>query len=501
MSVTPHTVPLDAVLPTASPVGATAQDATRTGAARAVLRPTTWSDRTRRALLAGDLIAVSAVVAGQVLLAGGAVPTLLVAAALPLWLAAAWVRGAYRPDAWRADDAVAAELLGIAAVTTHWGIAMLLLGWVTAAVHDVQVPAAAAAWAVIATTVGAVRLLVRVHAVRRPGYRQDAIVVGDPDHAALVVRRLRRNPRLGIRVVARVEPMGQQWRVLPVEPLDRPLGHAPLDVVRALGAERVVVAGALTGCAQNDLITCLGQADVHVDIVPECALVSARMEVLELAGVPTLSAPPWSAGARKPVVLKRAFDVVVSGTALVVLAPLLLVIAVAIKLDSRGPVLFRQRRVGKDERRFEVLKFRSMRADAERRKAEVAELSFHGGGNDSGMFKIRDDPRITRAGAWLRRTSLDELPQLLNVLRGEMSLVGPRPLIDSEFCQISGELRRRITVPPGITGLWQVNGRSDVPFEEMVGLDLLYAANWSLRRDLRILARTLPAVMRGEGAY
>jgi lipopolysaccharide/colanic/teichoic acid biosynthesis glycosyltransferase len=175
--------------------------------------------------------------------------------------------------------------------------------------------------------------------------------------------------------------------------------------------------------------------------------------------------------------------------------------AIAIKFDSPGPVFFRQRRVGKNERRFEVLKFRSMYVDAEARKAEVAQLNYHGGGTSFGMFKIKQDPRITRVGGFLRRTSLDELPQLVNVLRGEMSLVGPRPLIESEHAQISGRYRRRSAITPGLTGLWQVNGRSEVPFDEMISLDLLYAATWSLRRDLKLLARTVSAVLRGDGAY
>jgi exopolysaccharide biosynthesis polyprenyl glycosylphosphotransferase len=229
-------------------------------------------------------------------------------------------------------------------------------------------------------------------------------------------------------------------------------------------------------------------------------LVSARLEVRRLAGVPLLSVPSATADPAS-LHVKRAFDAVVSATALVVLAPVLVACALAIKLDTPGPVFFRQRRVGKDERRFAVLKFRSMYVDAEARKGEFAGLNFHGGGNEHGMFKIRQDPRITRVGSFLRRTSLDELPQLVNVLRGEMSLVGPRPLIESEHAQISGRFRRRSAITPGITGLWQVNGRSELPFEEMISLDLLYAATWSLRRDLKLLARTVSAVLRGDGAY
>jgi exopolysaccharide biosynthesis polyprenyl glycosylphosphotransferase len=262
----------------------------------------------------------------------------------------------------------------------------------------------------------------------------------------------------------------------------------------------VIIAGPLDE-RQRELIARLADHDVCIDMVPDWSeLVSARLEVRQLAGVPLLTVPSATVDPAS-LHVKRAFDAVVAAGALVVLSPVLAACAIAIKLDSPGPVFFRQRRVGRDEQRFEVLKFRSMYADAEARKGEFAGLNFHGGGNDRGMFKIREDPRITRVGSFLRRTSLDEVPQLVNVLRGEMSLVGPRPLIESEHAQISGRYRRRSALTPGLTGLWQVNGRSEVPFDEMIRLDLLYAATWSLRRDVKLLARTVSAVVRGDGAY
>jgi lipopolysaccharide/colanic/teichoic acid biosynthesis glycosyltransferase len=157
--------------------------------------------------------------------------------------------------------------------------------------------------------------------------------------------------------------------------------------------------------------------------------------------------------------------------------------------------------VGRDDRRFEVFKFRSMFKNADEIKQQLAELNFHGGGTDAGMFKINGDPRITRVGRVLRRFSLDELPQFINVLKGDMSLVGPRPLIENEDRQIAGRHRRRITLTPGLTGLWQVNGRSDVPFEDMIDLDYLYVTNWSLWGDVKLLMKTFSAVARGHGAY
>jgi lipopolysaccharide/colanic/teichoic acid biosynthesis glycosyltransferase len=185
----------------------------------------------------------------------------------------------------------------------------------------------------------------------------------------------------------------------------------------------------------------------------------------------------------------------------VLLAPVLAACAIAIKLDSPGPVLFRQRRIGRNDRPFEVFKFRSMYVDADSRKDDVARLNFHGGGNDVGMFKIREDPRITSVGRFLRRYSLDEVPQLFNILRGEMSFVGPRPLIETEDRQIEGRFRRRLSLTPGLTGLWQAHGRSDIPFEQMVNLDYLYVTNWSLWGDVKLVMRTVSTVVRGSGAY
>ena len=178
-------------------------------------------------------------------------------------------------------------------------------------------------------------------------------------------------------------------------------------------------------------------------------------------------------------------------------SPALLVLSVAIRTDSPGPVLFRQVRVGRNGRPFVMFKFRTMCVDAERRLTELHRQNEH----DGVLFKIRDDPRVTRVGRWLRRLSLDELPQLLNVVRGEMSLVGPRPPLPVEVDAYPEDMRRRLVVRPGMTGLWQVSGRSDLPWEEAVRLDLRYVENWSLSLDLVILLRTLTAVARASGAY
>jgi exopolysaccharide biosynthesis polyprenyl glycosylphosphotransferase len=202
------------------------------------------------------------------------------------------------------------------------------------------------------------------------------------------------------------------------------------------------------------------------------------------------SAVGWQA------IAKRALDVVVAAVALLLVAPVLLVLVVAVRRDG-GPALFRQERVGKDGVRFTVLKLRTMVVDAEARVAELRERNEA----DGPLFKLRDDPRVTPIGRLLRKTSLDELPQLLNVLRGEMSLVGPRPALPSEVEEWDDELHARLDVKPGITGRWQVSGRSDADFATYRRLDLSYVEEWSLLVDLAILLRTIPTVLFARGAY
>jgi len=191
------------------------------------------------------------------------------------------------------------------------------------------------------------------------------------------------------------------------------------------------------------------------------------------------------------------FDLVFSGVALVLLSPLFLVLALVVKLGSRGPVIFRQQRVGHGGKPFKMLKFRSMVVDAEARLTELSDAN-----EGSGLlFKMKDDPRVTRSGKWMRRYSLDELPQFVNVFRGEMSLVGPRPPLPQEVEKYEAWVSRRLLVKPGITGLWQVSGRSNLSWDDSVRLDLYYVENWSLTGDMVLLWRTLQTVTSPEGAY
>jgi lipopolysaccharide/colanic/teichoic acid biosynthesis glycosyltransferase len=197
----------------------------------------------------------------------------------------------------------------------------------------------------------------------------------------------------------------------------------------------------------------------------------------------------------RPNVIKRAIDVLGSALGLLACSPFMALVALAVRRQSPGAVFFRQARVGRDGQVFAMLKFRTMVADAEQQRAALLASS-----RDPNWLAIDDDPRITPVGRLLRRTSLDELPQLWNVLRGEMSLVGPRPLVPAEDAQVRDWARRRCDVAPGMTGLWQVSGRTAIPFEDMLVLDARYVASWSLRRDVQILARTIPVVLSGKGA-
>jgi exopolysaccharide biosynthesis polyprenyl glycosylphosphotransferase len=236
-----------------------------------------------------------------------------------------------------------------------------------------------------------------------------------------------------------------------------------------------------------------------IDLIVASSLVDvagSRTTVRPVDGLPMLHVEhPRLSGIGR--IAKSIFDRCGAAFGLIVLLPLLLALAVAINLDSDGPVLFRQVRVGRAGRRFVMYKFRTMVIDAERQRSHMADRNEL----DGVLFKVREDPRITRVGRWMRRYSLDELPQLINVLRGEMSLVGPRPPLPEEVAKYPFDMRRRLVVNPGLTGLWQVSGRSDLSWEETVRLDLRYVENWSFSLDLVILLRTLSAVCRSSGAY
>jgi exopolysaccharide biosynthesis polyprenyl glycosylphosphotransferase len=266
-------------------------------------------------------------------------------------------------------------------------------------------------------------------------------------------------------------------------------------LVSAYGVDELIIALPAARREQVSRVIARGfHRHVQVKFLPGMdELLPQRFEVHNLGGRRYIGFAPVASVSW----IKRAVDMVLTSLGLLAISPLLIGIAIAVKLDSRGPILYRQERVGKDGRRFRIYKFRSMVIDAERLLAEL-----RGQNEASGpIFKIRKDPRITRVGAFLRRWSLDELPQLLNVLKGEMSLVGPRPPLPSEVDEYEDWQLGRLRAAPGLTGLWQVSGRSEVPFHDMVRLDLHYIRNWSLGLDVEIMLRTVPAVLTSRGAY
>jgi exopolysaccharide biosynthesis polyprenyl glycosylphosphotransferase len=272
-----------------------------------------------------------------------------------------------------------------------------------------------------------------------------------------------------------------------------PLDHESVRrIVRDLGIHRIIIAPTTTDSGGvAELIRIVKAAGAQVSVLPRMLeVVGSAVEFEDIDGLTMLGVRPFGLS-RSSHLLKRAFDLVATSIGLLAVAPIFVAVAIAIRLDSKGPILFRQIRVGRDGRQFSIYKFRSMIVDADAQKERLRALNEAG----TGLFKIDNDPRITRMGALLRRTSLDELPQLLNVMRGEMSLVGPRPLVTDEDAQVLGLDRSRLHLTPGMTGPWQVLG-TRVPMQEMVGIDYLYVSSWSLWLDIKLLLRTVQHVLR-----
>jgi exopolysaccharide biosynthesis polyprenyl glycosylphosphotransferase len=314
------------------------------------------------------------------------------------------------------------------------------------------------------------------------------IVVGTGKLAQTVASHLRAHPNVQFVGFVDDDPVGRSDLLGQLDELPA--------LCRQLQVARVVVCFSRTHPERTtDMLKGLA-GQVGVSIVPRYyELLTARSHVEDLSGLPMLDiAPPsLSVGAR---FLKRAFDLVVSTAVLLAASPLLVAIAVMIKATTAGPVFFRQMRTGRNEQPFAVLKFRTMYRDAEARRAELEHLNEM----DGPLFKVQDDPRVTPIGRFLRRTSLDEFPQLINVWKGDMSLVGPRPFVVAEAMEIEGWARKRFEARPGMTGLWQVSGRNELSHLELYRLDYLYVASWSFWWDMEILWRTPHAIFRGRGA-
>jgi exopolysaccharide biosynthesis polyprenyl glycosylphosphotransferase len=422
--------------------------------------------------------------------------SLITLVAIPVWILLFYLYGLYEPR----------QVLGPVnefKQVFHGVVAGTVVIFITDSVANMNL---ARGWALLAmgtgfAFVGGERLLVRkvLHFLRRRGGDTTrTIVLGSNHEARTVAKALEREGWLGYQILGFVDD-------------DAPVGSDAGDGVKVIGNSSqlrelveekraglvLVAASAFDTTRLNRLFWELQDIDVDLQITSGTIdLMASRMIVQSVAGVPLLYVRRTGMD-RTQKTMKRALDIFGSFLGLVLLAPLLAAVAIWIKRDSEGPVIFKQVRVGRDGELFECWKFRSMYADAEERRAELEHLN-EGPGL---LFKLADDPRVTKVGKTLRRYSIDELPQLWNGLRGEMSLVGPRPALPSEVEQYDDWVRNRLKVKPGMSGLWQVSGRTETSFSDYIRYDLFYIQNWSLSLDLWILWRTLRAVFTAEGAH
>jgi exopolysaccharide biosynthesis polyprenyl glycosylphosphotransferase len=422
---------------------------------------------------------------------------LLFLVALPAWVVAAKLYRLYDRDEERTDHSTVDDVVGVFHLVTVSVWVAYGLGHATG-LFKPDLLKTTAFWAFAIVLIPLARCAARAICRRRREYVQNAIIVGAGNVGQLVARKYLQHPEYGINLIGFVDDMPRERRD-DLGDLTMLGSQAELpELVKTYAVERVLIAFSNEPEEQLlDLVRSLRESNVQIDIVPRLfEVVPPNIGIHGVEGLPLVNLPPFRM-ARSSLYLKRALDIVVSLAALVVLSPLFAVVAVLIKLDSRGPVFFRQTRMGANDRTFAMLKFRTMDADADARKHEIAHLNKHlRPGGDSRMFKVPDDPRVTRVGRVLRRYAIDELPQLINVLKGEMSLVGPRPLILDEDQHVHDWARSRLRLQPGMTGPWQVLGRANIPFQEMVTLDYFYVTSWSMLNDLRLLLQTVPAVAR-----
>jgi exopolysaccharide biosynthesis polyprenyl glycosylphosphotransferase len=461
----------------------------------------------RRALLAADLVGLTAALfLSQALFTHRSTfvarltPSpkwLLFLVALPAWAVAAKLYKLYDRDEERTDHSTVDDVVGVFHLVTVVVWVSYGLGHATG-LFEPDLMKTTAFWAFAIVLIPLARCAARAICRRRPEYVQNSIIVGAGTVGQLVARKYLQHPEYGINLVGFVDAQPRERRddlgdlTMLGSPSELP------DLIREHAVERVLIA--FSNEPEHrlvELVRSLRDMNVQIDIVPRLyEVVPPNIGIHGVEGLPLVNLPPFRM-ARSSLYLKRGFDIAVSLTALIVLAPLFAVVSILIKLDSRGPVFFQQTRMGANDETFAMLKFRTMDADADARKHEVAHLNKHlRPGGDARMFKVPGDPRVTRVGRVLRRYSIDELPQLINVLKGEMSLVGPRPLILDEDQHVRDWARSRVRLQPGMTGPWQVLGRANIPFQEMVTLDYFYVTSWSMLNDLKLLLQTVPAVAR-----
>lgn len=467
---------------------------------RTTRRPSIWTkDYLRRVAVADLGCAVLGVFAAAQLRFGDDVTAtyLILSISLPVvWLIALTMAGAYDvrfigigSDEFRKVLNAGVGLTAAAAILSYAVNVKLSRGYLLIALPSTTMFDLLARYA----------LRKHLHKLRRTGRCMSSVVaVGHEQTVASLVRELKRDRYHGLKVVGAcvAQPAGDD-EVAGV-PVHGGFGDIPAAVA-AFGADTVAVLTCpeMDGVRLRSLAWELEKTGTDLCVSPALLDVAGpRTTIRPTAGLTLLHVDhPQLSGLR--VALKGLFDRCFAAVALILLLPLLAAVSMTVWLHDGGPVLFTQVRVGKDGRVFRIYKFRTMVIDAEQRKGEL----LPDNDNDGVLFKLRQDPRITAVGARLRRWSVDELPQLLNVLRGDMSLVGPRPALPGEAAQYADHVRRRLVVKPGLTGLWQVNGRSNLSWDESVRLDLRYVENWSFTLDLQIMWKTTSAVLRRSGAY
>jgi exopolysaccharide biosynthesis polyprenyl glycosylphosphotransferase len=447
----------------------------------------------RRLLAAGDAVALLlALIAGR-LVRDGQLPkwSLL---GIPLMLILFKLYGLYDKDAKRISYSTVDDLPWLA----HASVIGVLLLWLVARFTPMRTTSldqsiVFGVGTIVLVAIG--RVITRRFAGRIIG-RERAVIVGAGAIGTSLYRKLQAHPEYRLDVVGALNSEGIRGSMSAGLP---PFLGMPAELARVVERDhisRVVLSAPdLEADDIEELLRECRTLKVKVSVLPRLSdVLGSAVEIDDIEGITALGLSPPSLP-RSSRAVKRVIDLAIAAVSLVVLTPVLLVCALAIKFDSRGPVLFSQERVGRSGRRFRVLKLRTMVADAEARRTALLLTS-----DDPNWLLLDKDPRITRVGRWLRRLSLDELPQLWNVLRGEMSMVGPRPLIPAEDERVHDWARGRLDLTPGITGYWQVLGRTRIPFDEMVKLDYLYVTNWSLWEDLKLMMKTLPVVAGGRGA-
>jgi exopolysaccharide biosynthesis polyprenyl glycosylphosphotransferase len=330
------------------------------------------------------------------------------------------------------------------------------------------------------------------------------LLVGGPSAVAHLARSLETAKHAGYLPIAAYLPGRPESATAELElglPVvgNKPDAKSIVDAIEICGADAVAVSAGVQLHPQTlrHLGWELASRNIGLIMAPALTdIAGPRIHTQQVAGLPLIhvTTPTLEGGQR---VAKRLFDILAAFILIIIAAPVMVMVALLIKFDSRGPVLFKQARVGIEGTHFQMLKFRSMVVDAE---LQLGDLKHHNEGSGL-LFKMKNDPRVTRMGYYLRKFSLDELPQLFNILGGSMSLVGPRPPLPSEVAAYEHDVRRRLLVKPGLTGLWQVSGRSNLSWQDSVRLDLYYVENWSLAGDLLILVKTFRAVFKGAGAY